>query len=700
MTIPPTPRDLDAILAGAPSPFSDSVLTHAFRDPPDAPGIHAAVRDHLQDLVARTRLSGESAMQVITGDPGEGKTHILSWLRKSSDFSLRGAGDGPFAVAPIEPIRSTDRIFHHVLHETVRHLSRPLAQSRDLDSAFDSPLSFLLLRSLLRVARLLRDAPWVSQSLRETLDAIIPSRPTLFLGAFAEVAAECWPSIEREFVLAAGRLDALAGIDRELFQVLAGFPHPAHRQELLAWLGGGSLSEEAATRMGARFLLDREGEAWRGIQTLMQLANLAQTPLVLAFDQIEGTERLGDHAVASWLSALGEIHNNGGPVILLVLCQSQIWPRLCDQAQQQVRDRLEALPPIPLRALRVDEAVALVELRLARFWRGLGVSPSHNSYPFEHDELEAIVRNNHLRSPRLVLRHMRQLLDERTGRASARPPAAAPQSEVRRRLATILEEEKRRAPRMPEIREQIVQGAVREAFLAAWTTSRIVAGTKIDLVDMPSVRARSTGGTRVGLMREGRRRRVYFETNNSAHGQSVAAAIKRLRDVLRDGQTDRVILLRESALPMPPAARDLIARLSPNGNVVWLDPNTVAPLTAFEQLLNAAAAGDVPVREDAVRQAAFDFEAVGLVVSAIVDSVFDDTPASLYTAQTRVADVLVLLRTSRSIVSLPDLVRALGGPAEAVHEATELLESDGRIVVKPDRNRVPVVFLRPQALES
>ncbi len=698
--------ELEKVLAEAPSPFSDSVLTHAFRDPPDSPGIHATVRQHLLRLVGPSVGEREPVLQVITGDPGEGKTHLLSWLRQTSDASLRAPEGSFFAVAPIEPIRSTDRIFHHMLHETVRNLARPLSLTGQLDSAVGSPLSVIVLRALLRVARLVRWAPWTSPRLVEVLDDVIPSRPSFFLGAFAEVAASCWSEVERDFVLSAQRLDALSGMDLELFRVVAGYPHPDLRQDLVAWLGGASLSEESATRLGTRVVLDGETDAWRGLRLLVDLAGLADVPLVLAFDQIEGTERLGDEAVAAWLTALGEVYNAGGATVLLVLCQTQIWPRLRQRAQQQVRDRLEARAPMPLLALRPEEAASLVELRMRRFWHGLGYAPSSPAYPFEPGALIEMIRSNRLRTPRAVLRFMRQWLDDRAGGTA---PASGPQlngangrplSEVRRRLDAMVEEERRRPPRMPEVREQIVQGAMREALVAAWMSGRSVAGARIENVDVPSVRTRSRGGTRVTLVQSGKRSRLYFEANNSAHGQSVAAAIKRMRDVLRDGQADRAMLVRETALPLPPASREMLARLSPRGLVFWLEPEAVGPLAAFEQLLNAAAAGDVPIPEEDVRRAAFDIEVVDRVMQRAVETAFSEGAVPRSGAAAWQDEVLTFLRTKGAIVPLPRLVQRLEAPAEAVHEATEALVASGIVHLVLDRKRVPVVLLRPEGIEA
>ncbi|HQK19136.1 MAG TPA: hypothetical protein PLJ27_16870, partial [Polyangiaceae bacterium] len=599
-------EDLERVLASAPSPFSDSVLAHALRTPLDVPTIHASLRQHLLGLVGPCAEERQPVFQVITGDPGEGKTHLLAWLRQASEDSLCSTDGQFFALAPIEPLRAFHRIFHHFLHETVRNLSRPLSVSGHLDSAVGSPLAVIVLRALLRIARLVRWAPWTPPDLVETLDKVIPNRPSFFLGAFAEVAACCWGDIERSFVLSAQRLDALAGMDLELFRVIAGFPHPDLRQDLIAWLGGVSLSEQAATRLGTRIILDDEQNAWRGLRLLVDLAALADVPLALAFDQVEGTERLGEEAVAAWLTALGELYNLGGPTVLLMLCQTQTWPRLRQRAPHHVRDRMEARAPIPLLALRPEQAVSLVELRMHRFWRGVGLAPANPAYPFESDALLDLIRSNHLRSPRSILRFMRQWLDDRAGGTHSKPAEPRPivrSEEIQRRLHAMIEDDRRRPERMPEVREQIVQSALREALTTAWLHGKTVFGARIENVDIPAMRTRSRAGCRITLLLSTKRLRLYFETNNSAHGQSVASATKRMRDMLRDEQADRVMLVRETALPLPPASRNMLQRLYPRSLVFWIDPEMVAPLAAFEQLLNAAATGDVPLAEEEIRRA-------------------------------------------------------------------------------------------------
>jgi hypothetical protein len=126
----------------------------------------------------------------------------------------------------------------------------------------------------------------------------------------------------------------------------------------------------------------------------------------------------------------------------------------------------------------------------------------------------------------------------------------------------------------------------------------------------------------------------------------------------------------------------------------------VGPLAAFEQLLNAAAAGDVPVPEEDVRRAAFDIEVVDRVLQRAVETAFSDGVVPRGGAAAWQGEVLAFLRTKGAIVPLPRLVQLLEAPAEAVHEATEALVASRIVHVTLDRKRVPVVLLRPEGIEA
>src|SRR5216684_708317 len=89
-----TPAEMEALARSAPNPFLDSVLRNGFEEPSaDVPEIHAAQRARLRELIADVRRTGRLAIQVITGEPGDGKTHLLATLRAEAERSWLAAGD-------------------------------------------------------------------------------------------------------------------------------------------------------------------------------------------------------------------------------------------------------------------------------------------------------------------------------------------------------------------------------------------------------------------------------------------------------------------------------------------------------------------------------------------------------------------------------------------------------------------------------
>jgi len=718
-----TASDLDGLLDRQPGPFSDAVLQDAYRDTPDVPEIHGHARERMHALIHECRAEGTTRVQVITGDPGEGKTHLLAWLRRASEECWRLPGDVKFALAPIAPLRAADRPFHHFLQEAVSHLGRTLPQSVHTDTATDSPLEIFLWRVFLNIARLLARSGWVSGPLAGWLESLGPNFDR-YLTAFAAEAARGWAEVGQAFADAALRLREIGGVDREVFRALACFPREDARAIVVDWLGGSALPPDRAGVLGTTLALDGEAESFRTLRTLLHLSRVARVPFVLAFDQIEGTERLGEGAVADFFNALGEVFNAGGSAVLLIFCQTHVWMNLREQAQQQVRDRIEDIPPLNLRALTPDEGLALVTRRLTHFWSGLGVTPPSPLHPFSRESILAEIQEASLRTPRRILTHFRRLLADPAARArfaetgAARPRAPAPEARrpptvpppppaaeiVRRKLRALLEEERGRPPRAPEARAEITLGMIREAMKAAARTGRAVGEARVEGVGALRLRGRPAPGVAITLQRGEDRRRVYVEANNSTHGQSVAATAKRLREVLAEGVADRALLVRESAFAMPPATREILAEITPRGAVVWLREDEVVPLAALEGLLNAAAAGDITVAEEEARALAFAELAaeLGVVERAALAAyaAASSSPRASGPAAELLERVRGHLRERCAIEPLPRLADGLGVPIELVHAAVEALRAEGAVDVLLDRSRVPVVLLRPEILRD
>ncbi|HVJ92228.1 MAG TPA: hypothetical protein VM580_20650 [Labilithrix sp.] len=719
---------LEAHLASSPSPFSDAVLPNAFHETPDVPSIHAEARKRCLSLIREARDRGRTSLQVITGEAGDGKTHLIAWLRRQSEEAWRkNTASGRFALTVIPPLRSVTRVRHHVLQEVVRQLSCRLPGDVHIDERTDTPIEIVIWRSLLAIGKILAHDRSTTAALKSRLEEICATNPDRYLSSCVEHLKQAWPKIGRTFVDTALRNSELAQLDREVFRVLARFPEgeEAERTAIVDWLGGASLSTERLEALDTNLVLDEEAEATRGLRTLLTLANLASTPVALAFDQIEGTARLGDDAVKAFLETVAELYNDCSSTVLFVFCQAQLWPELRERAPNHVRDRLDDMDPVNLKALTPNEALLLVEARMRHFWQGVVAGPEDPLFPFHREQVESIVGREKLRTPRAVVKYFQALLREPPERRETFVPhAVRPSDQIRRKLDVLLDDERRTA-RPPDMRAALAQSVLHELLAHAAKSRRLVNGVLVR--DVQTHRARKMAaaeGVRVTLERSGQKKRVYVESSNKQHGNSIAATIKRLAGVLKEDQADVAVLLREEAFPLTRAANDALIELTPRGVMLRLAEGEVPQLAAIEALLNAAAAGDVPVdRATALDLAVEHIDASFDLGNRLVACAFPDAPSKqaatatpapaklqapdevagappldprVLEAQTQA--VLTHLRTVRAFEPAAHLASALGVSVEAIHEVLHQLEAKDLIELVDDRSRSRVVLLRPEGV--
>lgn len=717
---------LEAILAGSPSPFSDAVLPNAFRETPDVPQIHRLARERCLALVREARIANRTSLQVILGDAGEGKTHLIAWLRRKAEEGWRKeTSGGRFAVTVIPPIRSLSRARHHILQEVVRQLSIRLPDNVHVDAATDTPIEILVWRALLAICRLLLDDRSTPPALRARIEEATSVDPERFLSLSVEQLKDAWKVAGSAIVDAALRLPELAPVDREVFRIVARFPEgeEAERTAIVDWLGGAGLGADRLEALGTSLVLDDEPGAARGLSTLLALARLAGTPVVLAFDQIEGVARLGSEAISEMLGTIAEIYNEAPGTVFLVFCQTQLWPTLHREAANHVRDRLDDAPPLYMKALTPEEAFLLVEARMKHFWQSTPNGPSDPLYPLTRAQVSTDIERVPLRTPRAVLKHFHALVREAPERRSSFTPPSppAPADIVERKLASLIEEESR-TTRPPDSRAALVQSVVRDLLVQASTQKRPIRGATVE--EVASHRARKTGleGLRIVLRRNTDRRTVYVESSNSQHGKSAAATMKRLNDVVASAGADVALLLREEVFPLPPVASKTLLEMTPRGALLRLTERQVVPLAAIEALLNAAAAGDLPVERKTALDIAVEVLAEKLgIVEELVDGAFGSraeggdvrppisaaslvgsgeasvaiAPAAL---ERYVELVLDHLRAERAFEAATQLAACLGISVEKVDGAIHELESRRLVDIVVDRNRAPVVLLRPEGL--
>src|SRR3954470_20339338 len=141
-----TPSELEALARAQKNPFLGSVLRNGFEAPRnDVPEIHRAQREALHEAVEDVRRTGELGLQGVTGEPGDGKTHLLATLSAHAETSWLRAGHEQ-AVVPIEPLRDPDAPFGHILRGLFLGLMRPLPFVARDPGAATTPAEHILWR--------------------------------------------------------------------------------------------------------------------------------------------------------------------------------------------------------------------------------------------------------------------------------------------------------------------------------------------------------------------------------------------------------------------------------------------------------------------------------------------------------------------------------------------------------------------------
>ena len=694
-----TLREMEDLARAAPNPFGDWVLRNGFEPPPwDVPEIHAEERRKLRELIESVRSTGKLAIQVVTGEPGDGKTHLLATLREEAEQAWLKPGT-ELAMVPIDPLREPEAPFQHVLRSGVSGLRRPLGFVPRDSAGPATPLDYILWRILRRMTKALAAA-----GVAEAIDAekILRGEPLArFPGMVVTLLRDRWPALGSALARHSASLPEFAAADSEVLTVISRYPRHEASHLAVRWLGGESLPEDELAVLGVTRPIDGEDRAFRALSTLLHLSD---APIVLAFDQLEGVARLGSEAVETFLQALGDqLFTAGGRAVVLLFCQADVWSSFLKRLQGQTRDRFSQRPPMHLGSMTPDLGEKLIARRLDALWKGQAVEPPHPTFPFPPGFVRKAIEENNLRAPRRVLSFFEDVgltssPAKHVGRARKEPREVA-----REEYARIRGEVAREPTRSPEEQASLTQAGLGTVLGKAAGTA--LAGAQVVRAKPHAVSRSRKSGLEARLARGGKEVTIYAEATNARHGASAAATTRRMKDALKAG-ADRAVLLRDERLPLPAAAGKMLAELGPSAAKVDVTAEEAGTFAAVERLLNRAASRDIEVAPDAAASFVLEEIAPTLeVVRRFLDAAFAELPrdgqsgkgAASESAREKLEETLeAAVSRPPFVVSEAQLAKAHGLPADAVAQAADALESRGKATVLKSKDGDRTVLRRPR----
>jgi AAA ATPase-like protein len=627
-------------LAPVSNPFHSPVVNDPWEGPEiDVISVHQSAFARCCEAVAVVRARPHSASVLVYGESGSGKTHLLARLRARVAGEGDGSGSFQKAIFVSAPLRASARmIWRHLRDCMVGDLLR-----RSGDGG--AQLERLLLGLLSKYRLISGDGPlWLAQRRQDARRDDLPCQ-----------------ELEELF----DRMDSAGRLSYNLRVALGHLLLGRHRGLAGAWLRGESLPEAALRTLEIMPEPDGDDEleeqAHQLVTALTCLAT-AELPIIFCFDQIEALQL--DPQDPSGLIAFGQmisaLYAETRHVLMISCVQISFLGALNQSVRGADLDRIREFAEVSLNPLTWDEAQQLIKARMDAQpeLKRLRTGRPDPLWPLREAEIKTAFTGPGCIARRLIA-HCAALFEaQRGGEAVAIPPA--PSAEVF--LKAALEERRRKALECgePSQTNQIITHGLPSLLLLTgnrWRQRNRDVPAGVDLLFESA-----EGDVAIGLC-------------NNRPGPGLVKKLDQLSKVAEDAPATKLILLRDSRLPIGRTAtktRELRERLLKKG-ARWVEPSAeaLATLDALRRLLSDAKSGELENRGDTVElKTVQDWLARHLAVE-LKDVLNEMAPGDVMPPPEELYEEIAELLGRQHIVSVADAAALLGRKVEEVEACAQ-----------------------------
>lgn len=610
------------------NPFRDTIVATPWEATrADVPTIHGFVFEQCLNGVEEVRRHRRSESLLIHGAAGSGKTHLLSRLRGRLTPQAPTATGREECLFVWVRLQTSPRMIWRTLRRTlVEDWFRPVVGGR---TQFDRILFHRLAEIRTAEGDLER---WYEYMLDEHPNGL----------------AELMDRI-------AENLD----LDRNTAVAFKHIAFRRHLRDLRAWLGGTSLPEAALARMDLAqdegTDEEREDESRRIVLMLCQLAG-SNLPVVLSFDQVEALQTApGDRdALFAFGQLISALHDGTTNALLVSCVQSSFATELKDHSRQADYDRMVSLGSLSLDPLNRNQAEQLIAARLA----AVDDTASRPAcWPLEPTEFEVLFATGPV-SPRKMLVLCAERYEARMNADATLPPPppVAPTTFLAEKWSAVLEQ--KLSANAPDRTEEIVRHGL------PLLVNLLAPETKLVRDDqLPDV----------SLIFEGPAGRTGVSLCTQSNMTSLAKRLKRLKDQLAQRRLRRLVIVRDSRVPVTTGARiarQLLDELEQQAAILFPSPEVLAALDALRALLSDAKSGDLALEGDAILPRTVEEWLLANLPRNVRDfaaEILDSSSqAGATSSDVRDIEALNRLLAEQPVVPLEDAARALQRPAEEI----------------------------------
>lgn len=346
----------------------------------DLPSLNKHIDTEVHQAIDEVRKKYNRTVGIaIKGDRGRGKSHAISRIRKKIE------ADRNAVFAYIPPCENTGNINSHVrlyVCESFKHQDESkVSQWQKLAAAAIKTLKNTDLAKEYQEYLKLCDHP---DELRKLIRKNYRNKSEL-LSFFEQLTEDI--------------LENQSGINFDVLKaiLISLLKNNAQANVALSWLEGQDHPD--IKQLSLTPFEDREKNTksiWM-IEQVCKLAEVAQLPVVICFDQLDHVQPdydTGDSGVQTIARCIDRIYTECSNVILLCCLISDTW-REIEQMQSGIPDRVGERPVVA-KYPNADQVIELVKSRLDWFYREAELSQSDYPfiYPFDENKVREIAKEN------------------------------------------------------------------------------------------------------------------------------------------------------------------------------------------------------------------------------------------------------------------------------------------------------------------
>jgi len=370
------------------NPFASlSVGDPFYAHEPDVKSINGDIYDGLLKLIHQLPMTPNLGA-IVYGDAGSGKTHLIKRLIRSRR---------PYACVYVQPVIDPSQMHRRLLKVMTSSLQQHRTKLEKGGDISDFMLLFAKVINRICQQAGLRQMPELEQTEMGLTNFLSNPKNAAQIGKIKTALKEA---------ISAGPTE------QEFIQVLFKYPLPEYRDDATVYLSGQFLDEEASKHLEIPRSPDHpalETVEMHASDVLTAFGRVFQfaDPIIICFDQLENLS--SPLLLQSFGRMVAHVIDVVPGVLPICFCKSDFADRELNELEQHVRERLFA-NPFRLRGCTLEEAIELVEARLAWAYQGHSRPSEDPLYPLTREKLEKVILG--INSPRRVLREVNQLLSQ------------------------------------------------------------------------------------------------------------------------------------------------------------------------------------------------------------------------------------------------------------------------------------------------